>query len=127
MKFSIQSIALIIIALTVISSCQSNEKALLGVWRLESFSENDKLVEACAPGEEPYYIEFNDGGILNHSYSSESGTYKVTGNELYIATGGEDHTWNFSVDGDVLTLNGNSTDGKKITQTYLREVDYKFE
>lgn len=126
MNLHLKFITPLLITLVVISSCQSNKEALLGFWRLESATTENGKNELCVPGEQAFYFQFQENGVLRHSYSDVAGSYEIVDDSLYFTNDGDKKTWHFLVDQDVLTLTG-AVDGKTMVQTYSRQVDYKFD
>jgi hypothetical protein len=127
MNPTLKLITLLFIALTFITSCQSNKEALLGWWRLESASTNNEKLELCESGEEPYHIQFMDNGVLRQSYSDIKGSFEILDDSLLISIQDIQTSWHFLVDEDLLTMTCKTTDGKTMVQTYSRQLDYKFE
>lgn len=127
MKFSTKSFSILFFAVLVITSCKSNKEALLGWWRLESASVNNEKLEICESGEEPYHIQFLENGVLCQSYSDIKGSYEILEDSLLISIQDSQTGWHFLVEQDLLTMTCKTKEGETMSQTYSRQVDYKFD
>ncbi|MBK6950847.1 MAG: hypothetical protein IPH24_02060 [Crocinitomicaceae bacterium] len=126
MNLNLKFITPLFISCVIITSCQSNKASLLGFWRLESATTENGKNELCAPGEQAFYFQFQENGVLRHSYSDVNGRYEIVDDSLYFTNDADKKSWYFLVDQELLTLTG-VVDGKTMVQTYSRQVDYKFD
>lgn len=127
MNLKLKSVTPLFLVFVVMISCKTNKEDLIGFWRLESASSNNEELTICAAGEKKYHVQFQEDGVLNHSYSEVSGSYKISDDSIYISTEGDKKSWHFLVDQDLLTMTCKTSNGETMVQTYSRQFDYKFE
>lgn len=98
----IKPVSIVLLITTILSGCVSSASSLVGLWR------GDRISVGLGSISE---LEFFSDGTYNSNHPNYTGNYSVDGDRLKLS--GllvSDLTYNFKVDGDILTFRKDNGD-----------------